>query len=325
MNVINSVVRFWLALSLFCMFSCGDKEGKQVEFQGEASKKVVQTTEAVNDSSVSPGSYKLNSPIYQDTLPEELLEVSGLSYAGKEAFYMVQDEEGIVFSWNRDSQTLAKKQYFAKPNDYEGIEVVKDQIYVVKNTGTLYYMPKSDEDSLKAIKVNTFLKGDNDIEGLGYLPEENLLLLACKEPFLEKGQTNKDIRSIYAFDVKTNTLRESAWLYLNVYQLEKEMAKLPQTEDIKKVRNLFHPEKRKSLAPSGIAVHPLTGHIYILAHRSQLLMVLSKTGKMLTVYHLDRKLFSQPEGICFKEDGELYISNEGVDGPATLLGFKFQP
>jgi hypothetical protein len=39
----------------------------------------------------------------------------------------------------------------------------------------------------------------------------------------------------------------------------------------------------------------------------------------------DKKLFRQPEGICFKPNGDLFISNEGDGGKAKILKFKYRP
>ncbi|MCI4669261.1 MAG: SdiA-regulated domain-containing protein [Bacteroidia bacterium] len=316
-----AVVRFLAALSVLFLISCDKQEGQQNKLVSEVSENTTQPKQKVEKT----GTYSISSPAFSYTLPQELTEVSGLSYEGDGKFYMVQDEEGIVFTWDEKEKAVVKSQTFGEPEDYEGIEVVNDQIFVVKHTGTLFQMKKGEADQLESKKLGNFLKGDNDIEGLGYLKGEEVLLLACKEPFLENGKYNKDLRSVYAFDLKSMSLRPQAWFYLNVYQLEKELRALPQTEEMKRVMNTYHPEKRKCLAPSGIAVHPKTGHIYLLAHRSQLLLVLSQSGKVLNAYHLDRKLFPQPEGICFKENGDLYISNEGVEGPASLLGFSYQP
>lgn len=325
MKLTNAVVRFFLALSLFWLMACDAQSGKQSESEGETSRIVPQSNQRLAPQQARGGRYYLSAPDQKYLLPDELKEVSGLSYGGNGAFFMVQDEEGIVFTWDEKSQGVLSAQPFGKPDDYEGIEVVKGQIFVVKNTGTLFYMNKSSAESLEAVKVGTFLKGDNDVEGLGYLPGQDILLLACKAPFLENGESKKAVRSIYAFDLKSKSLRPTAWLYLNMYQLEKDLEALPQTAEIKKIWDDFDPEKPKCLAPSGIAVHPLSGEVYVLAHRSEMLLVLSETGKVLDAYHLDRELFAQPEGICFKENGDLYISNEGVDGQATLLGFNYNP
>ena len=45
------------------------------------------------------------------------------------------------------------------------------------------------------------------------------------------------------------------------------------------------------------------------------------SGRILEAHTLPEHLFPQPEGLAFFPDGTLFIANEGVNGPATLLRF----
>jgi len=40
---------------------------------------------------------------------------------------------------------------------------------------------------------------------------------------------------------------------------------------------------------------------------------------------LAKKLFPQPEGLTFKTNGDMYISNEGISSKGTLIKFTFMP
>jgi len=42
------------------------------------------------------------------------------------------------------------------------------------------------------------------------------------------------------------------------------------------------------------------------------------------VYRLDPQLYNQPEGMTFAPNGDLYISNEGGEGIATILKFVYK-
>ncbi len=77
-----------------------------------------------------------------------------------------------------------------------------------------------------------------------------------------------------------------------------------------------------SFQPSAIAIHPITGNLYILASVGKSLAVFSKQGKMLSLVRLNSKIHAQPEGICFSPDGTLYIVNEGKDGKGIILKFE---
>ena len=73
--------------------------------------------------------------------------------------------------------------------------------------------------------------------------------------------------------------------------------------------------------PSGIEIHPLNQHIYIITSVGKLLIVLDKKGRLIDVAKLPKKLFKQAEGISFDTNGDLYISNEGVSGRGNILKF----
>ena len=46
-------------------------------------------------------------------------------------------------------------------------------------------------------------------------------------------------------------------------------------------------------------------------------------GKILNEFSLNYSHFSQPEGIMFTQNGDLYISNEGKTSKATILKFNY--
>ncbi len=77
-----------------------------------------------------------------------------------------------------------------------------------------------------------------------------------------------------------------------------------------------------SFQPSGIAIHPITGNIYILGSVGNLLIVFSRDGTMLAMVKLRSRYFPQAEGICFSPDGTLYIANEGDVDKGTVLKFE---
>ena len=45
-------------------------------------------------------------------------------------------------------------------------------------------------------------------------------------------------------------------------------------------------------------------------------------GVIINIVELDKRIFNQPEGICFSENGDMFISNEGKNGKANILRFK---
>jgi uncharacterized protein YjiK len=73
--------------------------------------------------------------------------------------------------------------------------------------------------------------------------------------------------------------------------------------------------------PSGLAVHPETGHIFVIATVGKLLVILDARGSIIDMIPLDPDIFLQPEGIAFSPSGDLYISSEGRGGKGYILKF----
>ena len=73
-------------------------------------------------------------------------------------------------------------------------------------------------------------------------------------------------------------------------------------------------DKAADFGPSGIAIHPKTREIYIISSVGKLLVILDKKGNLKYFEKLNADIFKQPEGICFEQDGTLYISSEGKSG-----------
>jgi uncharacterized protein YjiK len=249
--------------------------------------------------------YQLAEPDKSWKLPPALVEISGLGFAGDQRLACVQDELGEIYLFDLKSGKVEKMIAFGDPGDYEGIEIVGKDAWVLKSNGTLYRVADYLENADPVVKkFTTGLSGKNDTEGLAYDPVTRNLLIACKEfPFLgEEKETG--FKAIYRFNLETKQLDETPFLLIS-----------PDTFSFYKGNNTFK--------PSGIAIHPATGDLFILGSAGKLLLVFSGKGELLAMVKLDGKLFRQPEGICFSPEGVLYIASEG-DGLEGMI-YKFDP
>ncbi len=275
------------ALLVTALFSCQPAQKKQDET-------AIQT--AVN----SPIPYDLASPTQRHKLPNDLREVSGLSYYKPGRLACVQDELGVVFIYDLSQKAIVDEHVFGRNGDYEGVEYVDKTLYVMRSDGELYEMQPTDgvkvlggSPETKHIKID--LPGKNDMEGLGYDRQLNALLLATKDG---KG-TNK---IIYYYSLKNRTLFQGIVL---------------KQEDLQ----AFDPSMAE-FKPSGIAVHPTTRDYYVLSSAAHRLAVLTPGGKVKSVVTVDENELSQPEGICFAPDGTLYLASEGDGKKGVILEFK---
>ena len=265
--------------------------------------------------------YDLLSPSEAYLLPPELEEVSALSWGGENQLVMVEDEHAVVYRFDLNEKQVAGKHDFGKNGDYEGIELVGDTLYVLKSNGKIYEIPGYPDQWGETLSFETELTEEDDTEGLGFDPLSRKLLISPKEPRRKGEEWIKSQRAIYGFDLRNREMSPEPIMLIEMDQLQAFI----QTYHPKTSWGAdFEPSKKGSFKPSGIAVHPLTGHWYVIASAGQLLIVLDPAHGIVEVQPLPRGRFSQPEGICFSPEGDLFISNEARDDLARVLRFTYQ-
>lgn len=272
--------------------------------------------------------YELNKPDRTMELPGKLDEISGLGMSTyKTLLCAIQDEKGIVFFVDKKSGKIREEVQFWKDGDYEGVEVVGDDVFVVKSTGTVYEIRKLATSQQEVLKYNSFLGRENDVEGLCYDEKNQRLLLACKgKPATgESLETLRFKKVIYSFDLKSKALDPEPAYSITLDQIQAYLKRHPNIEKRDKFMEYFAPDKSNlDFNPSAIAIHPKTGNLYLTSSVGKVIMVLSPKGKLLYIGKLEKKIHPQPEGIVFDDDGGMYISNEGKNGKARIHYFKAQ-
>jgi uncharacterized protein YjiK len=268
--------------------------------------------------------YDFEQPILNLSLETNLAEISGLSPApNADELAALQDETGQLFFIHKKTGKVTPSVIFQNDGDFEGIEFVGDTLWAMKSNGRLFkiWHYQKTPFEFRPYRIENLRKADN-IEGLCLDAQNNRLLLAAKG---EKTDLTT-ARSIYAFDLQNPQLTVTKLFdikltdfqaFLQAQKQSKQYAKL--TDDyITSVKTVGF-----EFGPSGIALHPLSGHIYVLSSINKVLLVLNPSGKILDMVKLDKTRFAQPEGICFDKAGTLYIANEAKEGKAAnLMAFK---
>lgn len=267
--------------------------------------------------------YTLTEPDGTFKMPKKLEEISGLSISRDGSMLIaIEDENGKIYLIDKETGELEEDFTFWKPGDYEGVEVVGSDIYVLKSSGTLYRVKKAGTKDQEVEKFNGFLDSDNDVEGLTYDPTKHRLLLACKgkggkgEPFREK-------KSIYAFDLQTLTLQPNPVFVISLNDIHEYLSTAPAIRKLSKLAEMFKPGTELTFAPSGVAIHPISGDIFVLSSVGKVLMIINQEGQLLHIEKLRKEVHSQPEGLCFDQDGTLYIANEGKGARGRILRFDY--
>lgn len=269
--------------------------------------------------------YQFDQPTLIAQMPEDLEEISGLGLDPSGQYLMaVQDEEGKIFYLNKKTGRIERSFEFWKEGDYEGVEAVGADIYVVKSTGTVYRVRQPGTAQQTVEKYNGFLNDQFDVEGLGYDARQERLLLACKS-LGEAGQGKESEKNIYAFDLRSHEFIPQA-----VYRIERRkvldyLAAHPDRAGYDKLSERYGEDNDEfDLRPSGLAVQPGTGDLYVLSSQGKLLIILRPDGGIRHIVKLNKNTYPQPEGICFDTDGTLYIANEARYGQATLYRLPLQ-
>jgi uncharacterized protein YjiK len=127
---------------------------------------------------------------------------------------------------------------------------------------------------------------------------------------------------VYAFDLQENELLKDPVLTIDIDALSNSL----DVDD--------HPLNRRIRAalkgavdlsgfkPSDMAIHPLTGQIYIVSSVRKVILVLDPDGSVDGIWPLNEQLLLQPEGLAFLPNGDLFISSEANEGNPSLLRFN---
>lgn len=271
--------------------------------------------------------YDYDAPQLIGDLPAELDEISGLSMAPGHRYELlaIQDEVGKIYRINTKTGALLWAATFWKDGDYEAVEAVGEDIWVAKSTGTLYQVTNAGKTDQAVEKYNTHLTDENDVEGLAYDPLKNRLLLACKKDAKDDGN-DKNGRYIYSFDLATKTLSERPVFAIELEAVKNYLAVCEKTTQHEQLCDFFLARDEYDLAPSAIAIHPVTGQLFITSSVGKVLMVLNSDGRIDHLERLDKDLYPQPEGLAFDTDGTLYISTEKKkDESARVYRLPYRP
>ncbi len=269
--------------------------------------------------------YSLDNPVDEIKLPSYLEEISGITFSLNNRIACVQDEKANIYFLDLKGKLEISKHDFGKDGDYEDITMVDKTAYVLRNDGRIFRVRDFNKKDLKVKKYNTALSEKNDTEGIAYDPLTHSLLIACKgSPSIKDEDSHSGNRAIYQFDLESHALDHEPRFLVNLDKLDNYKDESSFKNFSRKLAKKFRMvESETSFMPSGIAIHPESGNIYLISNIGKLLLVLDRKGKILDIHDLDPNLFRQPEGICFSPSGDLYISNEGQGGKGYIL--KFNP
>jgi len=252
----------------------------------------------------SPSHYDFSHP-YPDKLDYKIKEISGIVWDNQnDEFIAHNDEKGIVFYLDRDTKGIKREFSFSETKgDYEDIAMSKKDIYVLRSDGKLFRIVTDSTGKQNSFDAGQLeLTGKNDFETLYYDPERKALIMLCKNCSTD----DKKVVSAYAYYPDSIGFDNKA-LY---------------TIDVKKIDSLS-PRPTTRFQPSAARIHPVLKKLFILSSASNQLVITDLDGNVENVYMLAKKTFPQAEGLAFKSNGDMYISNEAVSSKAEVLKFIY--
>jgi len=274
-------------------------------------KKENEPVSAEKGTAPATYNYDLSKPEKKWTLPDQLLEISGITWIDNNHLLAIEDLRPNLYLLRLDDgveveKTIPFHETSKEKFDIEDVTMANNIVYALYSHGKIFKIQNwKDKPDVK--EINTSLSKENNTEGICYDPELNSLLVACKQTSGIDDE-KKSTRAIYQFDLNGDNLKETPFLLI-------------EKKDIKKAA-----DEKLDFYPSAIAVHPKTHDIYILSTKgSKVMAQYTHSGQLKSVQEMDANLLPQPEGICFSPEGDLYISTEGKHGsPATIYRYDFK-
>lgn len=248
-----------------------------------------------NASHYENAPYDFLSPQRTYDMPEALKEISGIVWAGNNTLYCVQDETGIIFKYNIEKEELTGMIRFTDIGDFEDIALYGDTAYVLRSDGTLFYF--NHINFTGKYKQTIVPLGCMNIEGLYLDISTRSFLITCKDQLIN---TFGSLRSVYTFSSMNKHMPETAFS-IDLDEINKMLT--VKYSGLTQVKVQFN--------PSAIAIHPITRETYILSADNRMLAIY-KNKKLMDLFPLPAELYFKPEGIDFTENGDLFISNEGM-------------
>ena len=237
------------------------------------------------------------------TLPEELDEISGITYYAKDtSVFAIIDEAGYLFKIPIKNPKAFRKWEFDKKRDFEDIVLVDSTFYVLISNGNIESI-RFDNDKIFT-EISDFSKNSKavtEFETLLVEKDTGRLIIMCK---------TCDADPKTSFSSFSYNYRDSSKSYEPhiVFDMS------PMAQDI----NID-----KRLKASAAAINPVTDEIYIISSVLKLLVITDIQGVFKKAIKLDPGIYKQPEGMTFTREGDLIISNEfAEDGFGNLLILK---
>ena len=234
----------------------------------------------------------------QLVLDKELLEISGMFFLEDGRIAAINDEDGKIFLLDAATGNYDVHR-FGKKRDYEDVVKAGRFFYVLESNGNIHRVPDNLQE--KEEEFEFFREKKIEFESLYYDKTGNRLVIISKNQ-----REIKDAILAYAFDLSATAFSAEPVYRIDLNKIQVQLKNI--TAECK---------------PSAAAIHPVLNKLFIVASIGKALLQCTLDGEVEKVYNLNPVQFPQPEGITFAPNGDMFISNEGVNGKGTILQFPY--
>jgi len=295
MRIFNLFRSLALIAGLLFHNSCNDKPESKKEKEAEPTPVSLRSTD-----------YDLLKPVKGWALSDSLAEISGIAFLKNERLIAIEDIHPILYEFRLGDSTgaIINKLEFRETDkekfDFEDLATIGDTVYALWSHGAIFKIVKQKKGATSE-RMKTWLKKENNTEGLAYDPLSGNLLVACKDDAgLE--DVKKSTRAVYEFDIKADSLKPDPFMLIN-------------KSDFENVAG-----EKIDFYPAAIAVHPVSHDIFIISTKdTKCIAQFTHDGKLKAFDYLEKEMLPQPEGICFDRKGNLYISTQARHGKSAHI------
>jgi uncharacterized protein YjiK len=226
-----------------------------------------------------------------------LSEISGLAASPGGRLFAHGDERGRIFELDRATGKVVKTfRLKGDPkDDYEGIAVAADRLFLMTSTGMLYQTAEGDDQADVSWRMtDTGLGRTCELEGLGYDAKADLLFIPCKDG---RGRPWNAQLTVFRWSPARGALVEPA-------------ITVPMTA-------VYRLTEIPDFRPTSVEVDPVTGNLLLSSARGLSLLEVTPRGRLVGAARLSARLHRQPEGIALAS-GRLYVADEGGKDRGTI-------
>jgi len=255
--------------------------------------------------------YKIKQPSLGYKVPKALVEISGISSVSPNLLYCLEDQHGIIYTFDLVKNQVVSKTRVLPDGDYEEICSNGKAIFILESNGNLNMINMP----LEAPTINKWdipLETQTECEAMAYDSKSNSILI------LPKFDKNTILQKVDQFTIIKFNLKTLTFAKFPLFNIKRN-----QLEQYRSQNGL--PLDFLNFSPSGMAIHPFSNHIYCLSAKSSMIYVFDLNGNIIDNYVLPQAILPQAEGICFDHTGDMYLSSESPKkkGKAALYKYKY--